>query len=122
MLVEKTGLWYRVLAFRYGEEAGRVKDGGRRGSSWWKEITRLRDGVSEATRRGWFAEGVERRVGNGEETLFWLDPWLGDVPLSVRYRRLFDLSLYRSSTVAAMSDLGWESGGAAWAWRRALWV
>ncbi|WJX36765.1 hypothetical protein P8452_24608 [Trifolium repens] len=35
---------------------------------------------------------------------------------------MFDLSLYRSSTVAAMSDLVWEVGGAAWVWRRPLWA
>ncbi|MCI63048.1 receptor-like kinase, partial [Trifolium medium] len=44
MLVDKTGLWYRVLVARYGDEAGRVMDRGRRGSSWWKEIVRIRDG------------------------------------------------------------------------------
>jgi hypothetical protein len=72
--------------------------------------------------RGWFEEGVERRVGSGTKTLFWSDPWLGGVSLSVRYQRLFDLFLYRPSTMAEMSALGWEAGGAAWAWRRPLWA
>ncbi|MCI63124.1 cysteine-rich receptor-like protein kinase, partial [Trifolium medium] len=67
--------------------------GGRRGSSWWKEIARIRDGVSVVGETGWFEEGIVRRIGNGEETLFWTDSWLGGVPLSVRYRCLFDLSL-----------------------------
>jgi hypothetical protein len=41
-----------------------MKGGGRGSSSWWREITRIRDGVGvEAV--GWFAKGVERRVGNG---------------------------------------------------------
>jgi hypothetical protein len=72
--------------------------------------------------RGWFAEGVERQVGNGVESFFWRDPWLGEAPLSVRYMRLFDLSLFKSSTVAEMRDLGWEARGAAWTWRQQLWV
>jgi hypothetical protein len=64
MLVDKKSLWYSVLVFRYGEEAGLMKVGGRGSSSWWREITRIRDGEGvEAV--GWFAEGVERRVGNG---------------------------------------------------------
>ncbi|MCI85851.1 receptor-like kinase, partial [Trifolium medium] len=42
MLVDRTFLLYRVLAARYGEEAGRLKAGGRRGSSWWREISRIR--------------------------------------------------------------------------------
>ncbi|MCI03096.1 heat-shock protein [Trifolium medium] len=72
--------------------------------------------------RGWFAKGIERRDDNGVETFFLSDPWLGSVPLSVRFRRLFDLSLNRSSTVAVMSELGWGVGGAAWLWRRRLWA
>jgi hypothetical protein len=56
------------------------------------------------------------------ETFFWSDPWLGGVPLCVRYRRLFDLSLNRMSTVAEMSALGWGGGGEAWLWRRQLWA
>ncbi|MCI40586.1 hypothetical protein A2U01_0061819, partial [Trifolium medium] len=34
MLVDREGLWFRVLAARYGVESGRLRDGGRRGSSW----------------------------------------------------------------------------------------
>jgi len=28
MLIDKGGLWYQVLKSRYGEERGRLKDGG----------------------------------------------------------------------------------------------
>jgi hypothetical protein len=42
--------------------------------------------VGEVAERGWFEEGVERRVGNGMETLFWSNSWLGGVvPLAVRF-------------------------------------
>ncbi|GAU41930.1 hypothetical protein TSUD_139160 [Trifolium subterraneum] len=44
MLVDREGLWYRVLVARYGVEGGRHRDGGQRGSSWWREITRIREG------------------------------------------------------------------------------
>jgi hypothetical protein len=57
----------------------------RRGSPWWEEIARIMDEVCEAAERGWFEEGVVRWVGNGMETLFWSNPWLGGVPLSVRF-------------------------------------
>jgi hypothetical protein len=116
--VKKTGLWYRVLVARYGEEAGRVRSGGRKASTWWMVIARIQDGEE----RGWFSEGVERWVGNGDETLFWTDPWRGGVSLSIRYRRLFDLSLNRAGTVAFMCLLGWEEGGAAWSWHRRMWA
>jgi hypothetical protein len=45
---------------------------------------------------------------------FWTDTWLCGVPLSVLYKRLFDLSTNQSVTVVEMSELGWEEGGAAW--------
>jgi hypothetical protein len=45
MLVDRGGLWFRVLTARYGVERGRLRDGGRRGSSWWREIVSIRDGV-----------------------------------------------------------------------------
>ncbi|GAU15866.1 hypothetical protein TSUD_40870 [Trifolium subterraneum] len=120
MLVDRGGLWYRVLSARYGEEAGRLAVGGRRVSSWWRGISRIRDG--ESTSGSWFAESIARRAGDGRDTFFWTDPWLEGVPLSVRFRRLYDLSLHRTSTVDAICELGWEEGGAAWQWRRQLWA
>jgi len=32
LLVDKAGLWYRVLKARYGEEGGRIQGGGRNAS------------------------------------------------------------------------------------------
>lgn len=32
MLIDRGGLWYRVLMACYGEEVGRLEDGGRSGS------------------------------------------------------------------------------------------
>lgn len=29
---------------------------------------------------------------NGKGTLFWMDTWLGDVPLKIKYPRFFDIS------------------------------
>ncbi|PNX86633.1 hypothetical protein L195_g042713, partial [Trifolium pratense] len=49
-----TTLCYRVLVARYGEEAGRLMVGGRRGSTWWREVSRIRDGESAEGERGWF--------------------------------------------------------------------
>ncbi|KAK2404810.1 hypothetical protein QL285_054116 [Trifolium repens] len=121
MLVDREGLWFRVLAARYGLEHGRLRAGGSRGSVWWRDVVRVRDGVG-GPRDGWFGESVTRKVGDGTNTLFWSDPWLGGVPLCERFGRLFDLAATRSSTVAEMYSLGWEVGGAAWEWRRQLWV
>jgi len=44
--VDKDGLWYRVLKARYGEEGGRLKEGGRDSSMWWRMLSKIRGGVS----------------------------------------------------------------------------
>jgi hypothetical protein len=63
MLVDREGLWFRVLAARYGLERGRLREGGRRASSWWREIGRIREGGELGDR--WFEDHVSRRVGGG---------------------------------------------------------
>jgi hypothetical protein len=47
---------------------------------------------------------------------------IGDVPLRTRFSCLFELTTNKSSTVGEMFALGWEERGAAWRWRRRLWV
>jgi hypothetical protein len=116
--VDREGLWYRVLAARYGVEGGRLRDGGRRGSSWWKEVVRIREGGEFGGSR--FEEHVERRVGDGSDTFFWTDPWVVGGPLCEQFGRLYDLAETKQCTVAEMSQLGWGSGGEAWVWRRQL--
>ncbi|MCI18579.1 DNA-directed RNA polymerase, partial [Trifolium medium] len=86
-----------------------------------REIVRIRDGV-DGLGGGWFGECALKQVGDGTETFFWTDAWLEGTPLCVRFRRLFDLSVNKSSMVAEMFSLGWGIGGEAWEWRRQLWA
>ena len=69
----------------------------------------------------WFEEFVSKKVGDGTDTLFWFDKWLGSVPLCVRFRRLFELFENKSITVAHLFSLGVGPGGA-WQWRKRLWA
>ena len=70
----------------------------------------------------WFPDNLRLKVGNESNTLFWLDRWVGDVPLRDRFLHLFDLSKNTLLTVAQMFNLGWDEGREAWKWRRSLWV
>ncbi|CAJ2662943.1 unnamed protein product [Trifolium pratense] len=79
MLVDREGLWFRVLVAMYGLEGGSLRAGGQKGSVWWREIERIREHVS-------------RRVGDGSDTLFWTDPWLDGISLRERFGRLFELA------------------------------
>ncbi|GAU31199.1 hypothetical protein TSUD_210560 [Trifolium subterraneum] len=90
MLVDKEGMWFRVLVARYGMKRGRLRDGGRRGSSRWREIAGIREGAGESG-GGWFGELVSRRVGDGSDTFFWTDPWVDGIPLCERFGRLHAL-------------------------------
>ncbi|CAJ2631793.1 unnamed protein product [Trifolium pratense] len=119
ILVDREGLWFRVLAGRYGVERGRLCEGGARGSTWWRELARIQDGGGEAG-IGWFRECVVRQVGDESDTFFWTDPWVDGISLRERYGRLFDLAENKSASVAEMFMRGWEVGGEAWEWRRQL--
>ncbi|GAU46777.1 hypothetical protein TSUD_402880, partial [Trifolium subterraneum] len=93
LLVDKEGLWFRVLGARYGMEGGKIRDGGRRGSSWWRDITRIREG--------------DRSLVEG-------------IPLCERFGRLFNLAETKSRTVGEMFLRGSGVEGEAWEWRRQL--
>jgi len=75
-VVDKEGLWYRVLQARYSEEGGRLKDGG--------EPVRCGGGccvvffVVWGLKWSWFEDNVRRVVGGGADTYFWLDNWVGE--------------------------------------------
>ncbi|MCI26088.1 receptor-like kinase, partial [Trifolium medium] len=119
LLVDREGVWFRVLAARYGVEGGRLRDGGRRGSSWWREIASIMEGGGEPGGR-WFGEQVSRRVGDGSDTLFWTDPWVDGTPLCERFGSLFVLAETKLRTVAEMFSLGWGAEGETLVWRRQL--
>ena len=75
-----------------------------------RAIVTIRDGDG-GDEGGWFGARVSRVLGDGKNTFFWFDNWLGDVPLRRRFGRLFDLATHKLITVADMFELGWEEGG-----------
>ena len=86
MLVDKEGLWYRVLKARYGEEG--AVEGGRDSYVWWRMLSDIPCGVGVGV-ESWFEDNVRRVVGGGSSTYFWLDNWVGGAPLRVQFPRLF---------------------------------
>ena len=98
---------------------GRLKEGGRASSAWWRSICRLREGVGEG-RANWFDSNTRRVVGNGRRTLFWHDIWVGDVPLKLKFPHIFDLSVHKECSVEKMRRLLGAVGGGERVWRRRL--
>jgi len=80
MLIDREGLWYRVLKVRYGEEGGRLKEGGGDSSVWWRMLCGIRRGAGLGE-GSWFEDNVRRVFGTGNNTYFLLDNWLGGAPL-----------------------------------------
>lgn len=83
--------------------------------AWWRE-TNIRDDVG-LVGGAWFPDNAWLQIGNESQALFWVDRWVGEVPLLVQFCRLFDLSENKWLNVAQMFDLGWDEGGEAWKWR-----
>ena len=59
-------------------------------------------------------------VGDGRNTLFGYDTWIGDTTLRLKFPRLFELAVEKESKVEEMRRLGWDGNGRAWVWRRRL--
>ena len=102
-----------------GGGRGRLKEGARDSSLWWRMVSSIRGGV-ELVDGSWFEDNVCRVVGGGGSTFFGLDNWVGGVPLRVRFPRLFDLEIDKLVTVQEMERRGWGLSGDAWVWRRRL--
>jgi len=115
--VEKEGLWFRVLKARYGEEWGRLKEGGSHCSTWWRSMCRIREGLGVGR---WLDNNSRRVVGAGNDTFFWHDIWVGEVPLKLKFPRLYELTLNKECSVAEAKRNLCAVGGVERVWRRHL--
>lgn len=44
---------------------------------------------------------IKKQVGNGRDTSFWKDWWIGEKPLYIKYPRIFSLKANKEITVEA---------------------
>ena len=73
---------------------------GRIDSLWWRYLCSISIGKACELEPNWFTNSVGCVVGNGENTLFWIDLWLGDQPLCEKFPALFNLAEDKDSTGA----------------------
>jgi hypothetical protein len=45
-------------------------------------------------------------VGNGKQTKFWTDAWLGEVPLKIKYHKLYEICCDPEYTVEEAEENG----------------
>jgi hypothetical protein len=110
-------LWKDVIIAKSGSDRIGVRNLGFpridcHASLWWRDICSL------DKNNNWFAEAVEKRVGNGNLTSFWCDVWLGNQSLQDRFPRMFSISNQQASVISSMGE--WVGGVWSWVltWRR----
>ncbi|KAL4346749.1 hypothetical protein GQ457_17G015740 [Hibiscus cannabinus] len=80
-------------------------------SSWvWKGI--LNSTLSDDAFGNLFQNNLALRVGDGRHIRFWSDIWVCEVPLSVKFPRIFALALNKSGVIV---DFGVRRGDS-WSW------
>jgi hypothetical protein len=72
-------LWKNVLRSKYGEVVTITV--------YLEAVTTPWYASSSGTNLNlnWFAQQVVRKIGNGEDTSFWSDKWVGEMPLKEKF-------------------------------------
>ncbi|KAK7410878.1 hypothetical protein VNO78_02073 [Psophocarpus tetragonolobus] len=119
ILNEQNAVWTTLLECKYGPtyKFNQRQPNLPKASQWWRDLWAM-DGP-EATRPNWFSDNVFKKVGDGKETLFWEQKWIGDTSLSLQFPRLYGLAADKGTTVFDKREV---SGGWVWEWRRQLFV
>nr|GEU37600.1 putative reverse transcriptase domain-containing protein [Tanacetum cinerariifolium] len=88
-------LWFRVIKALYGTSIDSHPVN--LSYNWCSIIRELHLLVGKGFH---FLDHFKKRIGNGMDTCFWYDNWLGDKPLKDHFPRLFTLELNKEVTIA----------------------
>ncbi|XP_071699108.1 uncharacterized protein [Rutidosis leptorrhynchoides] len=97
---EPNSLWVSVIKSIYGYNEllpPTCSSGSIGGSSVWSNISLA--GIMIEKMDIEFASSFLKAIGDGADTLFWEDPWIGGTPLKHRFSRLFHLDEDSSAKV-----------------------
>ncbi|GKB66441.1 putative RNA-directed DNA polymerase [Tanacetum coccineum] len=111
--VEKDALWRKIVKSIYGGDGGWESEGGSRfRGGVWADIIKV--GKSLDRLEGDFVNIFYKTVGDGLDTSFWLDKWVGDSRLCDSYPRLFRLERDKEVAVGRMGN--WVGENWSWNW------
>ncbi|KAL8530201.1 hypothetical protein ACS0TY_007312 [Phlomoides rotata] len=120
VFTEENRLWVRILKSKYGgfddwDDRGRSRRVRKTGSSWWLDLCEIYRGSNEGEG---LKEELVRKVGNGKNTFFWWDWWVGDRRLKDMFPRLFNCSVLKQTKISEAGS--WVEGVWTWElkWRR----
>ena len=89
--MNEKGMWQELLTNKYlGDKTLSQVKGKPTDSPFWRGIMRVKDDFFS---RGFFV------VGNGTQTSFWRDVWLGNTPLSTQYPSLYAIAAHQNISV-----------------------
>ena len=93
-LLNEEGVWQELLTNKYlqNKPLSQVQ-ANPTDSAFWKGLMRVKE---EFFSRGSFV------IGNGQNTRFWEDKWLGDAPLSQQYPSLYNIVQRKNVSVASV--------------------
>jgi hypothetical protein len=103
LLTNDFAVWKEVIKGKYGDSAvGRTVIVEEcipwYASLWWKDVCSIGTNLNN----NWFAQNVVKKLGNGTNTSFWKDTWVGNLSLKDRFPRLFSISTQQEATVAEL--------------------
>jgi hypothetical protein len=124
--VSQEALWSLVFKAKYGNEIGLspelVSFGNKRFASlWWKDLCNL-GRLRSSTNGDWYIEVLVKKVGNGGGSRFWLDKWIGGMPLCQEFPQVFSISSQKENLINQVGV--WNNNSWVWnlRWRRQLFL
>ncbi|KAJ0453680.1 hypothetical protein HanIR_Chr15g0731921 [Helianthus annuus] len=114
-VTEEEGLWRKVIRACHGiNRRGMVLPVKVNSTGVWKNIARMESIFKiNGNRIHDFIKGV---LGNGKKIRFWVDRWLGDVPLRFKWPALYELESNKNSWVCERVSLMDGSTVLMWSW------
>ena len=116
--VENAPLWKQIICSCYDLDANRalVDQQVRSGGGLWGDICNIRR--IDANIERYLEVSIRKLVGDGHNTWFWEDLWVGEESLKKRFPTLFSVSIQSKTPIA---DSGFWDGGTWYCtllWRR----
>ncbi|MFS8018578.1 putative reverse transcriptase zinc-binding domain-containing protein [Helianthus anomalus] len=117
--IEKDGLWRNLIwAIHHNNRSWTAIPAKVSMSGPWKQIMSIHDPLA---RRGIDLKKTMKTVMvNGSDTSFWLDGWMGEIPLNLRYPRLFSLERSKMCNVADRINPNVSGPRILWDWVRPI--
>ncbi|GKA70432.1 hypothetical protein Tco_0776571 [Tanacetum coccineum] len=102
--IHKEVLWVKVVKSIHRDYGGLENLGGINRSSTWLECLKSVDQLKK--KRVDLMSFVHKEVGDGKDTLFWLDPWLEDGPFKCKFPRVYALEENKHVSVGDKLNMG----------------